>query len=359
MALQSLDVIIFRWCVRVKSLKTLLMNYQALQEFFSCIIDAGDSDASAIAKARGFSDRLEGFQFHFLLIAMINIFERVEVLNTQLQKINMHITESYEKIMAVNESLKQLRSQGFKDTWEQAVGGAKELGLNDPKTPRVRKIPKRLDSGSPAHQFSTEEEYHRKMYFEILDQVTTSLTHRFSTKDMKFLCHVENFIIGASENGSKVPALDVASFYTRTFEKDGVIEQERDFDEEQLKLHTKMFHDILKERNVKVACLMDVVVFLAKNSSVASLLPHFTKLIRLVLTVPHTTCTAERSFSTLRRLKTYLRSTMTQSRLNALSILHIHSDVGKVLNLDPIIDEFVLKNRVRINAFALSTQMRK
>jgi len=39
------------------------------------------------------------------------------------------------------------------------------------------------------------------------------------------------------------------------------------------------------------------------------------KLIKLYLTIPVTTATAERTFSTLNRLKTAIRSTMTQSLL--------------------------------------------
>ena len=39
-------------------------------------------------------------------------------------------------------------------------------------------------------------------------------------------------------------------------------------------------------------------------------------LLQLYLTIPATTATAERSFSALRRVRTYLRSTMTEKRLN-------------------------------------------
>ena len=41
------------------------------------------------------------------------------------------------------------------------------------------------------------------------------------------------------------------------------------------------------------------------------------------------TCTAERSFSSMKRLKTPLQSTMTDERLSSLAILHIykHKDV--------------------------------
>ena len=43
-------------------------------------------------------------------------------------------------------------------------------------------------------------------------------------------------------------------------------------------------------------------------------------LVRLLLVVPVSSCEAERSFSALRRLKTWLRSTMAQSRLNSISV---------------------------------------
>ena len=47
---------------------------------------------------------------------------------------------------------------------------------------------------------------------------------------------------------------------------------------------------------------------------------------KVLLTMPVSTATAERSFSSLRRLKTYLRSTMTETRLSSLALLCIHHD---------------------------------
>ncbi len=49
-------------------------------------------------------------------------------------------------------------------------------------------------------------------------------------------------------------------------------------------------------------------------------------LVKLVLVMPATNATSERTFSALRRVKTYLRSTMSQKRLNHLMLLHIHKD---------------------------------
>jgi len=40
-----------------------------------------------------------------------------------------------------------------------------------------------------------------------------------------------------------------------------------------------------------------------------------------------TTETSEKSFSTLKRLKTYLRNTTGENRLNSLALLNIHREI--------------------------------
>uniref|UniRef100_A0A2S2QB71 Zinc finger MYM-type protein 1 n=1 Tax=Sipha flava TaxID=143950 RepID=A0A2S2QB71_9HEMI len=51
------------------------------------------------------------------------------------------------------------------------------------------------------------------------------------------------------------------------------------------------------------------------------------KLLKLLVVIPMTLSEAERGFSTLKRIKTCLRSTMGEDRLNALSILSIESEM--------------------------------
>ncbi|XP_050919588.1 uncharacterized protein LOC127137146 [Lathyrus oleraceus] len=48
---------------------------------------------------------------------------------------------------------------------------------------------------------------------------------------------------------------------------------------------------------------------------------------RILLTIPVTVASAERSFSKLKLLKTYLRSTMSQERLNGLALIAIENDI--------------------------------
>ena len=45
---------------------------------------------------------------------------------------------------------------------------------------------------------------------------------------------------------------------------------------------------------------------------------------KLIYVMPATNATSERSFSALRRIKTYLRNSMSQERLNNVMLLHVH-----------------------------------
>ena len=75
------------------------------------------------------------------------------------------------------------------------------------------------------------------------------------------------------------------------------------------------------------------------------------KLIRLLMVSPASSCEAERSFSALRRLKTYWRSTMTQKRLNNVVVCHIHCGRLRALNLDGVMKDFILLNDSRGHTF--------
>lgn len=49
--------------------------------------------------------------------------------------------------------------------------------------------------------------------------------------------------------------------------------------------------------------------------------------LKIIITTPMTTAEAERCFSTLKRIKTFIRNTMAQDRLNALAILSMEKNL--------------------------------
>ena len=69
--------------------------------------------------------------------------------------------------------------------------------------------------------------------------------------------------------------------------------------------------------------------------------PNVHKLLRILCTLPITSAECERSFSTLRRLKTYLRATMTSERESGPALMNIH--YGRLIDISATIDLFAWK----------------
>ena len=62
--------------------------------------------------------------------------------------------------------------------------------------------------------------------------------------------------------------------------------------------------------------------------------------LRILLTLPLSVASAERSFSKLKLIKTYLRSTMCQERLAGLATISIESEIARQLDSKALIQEF-------------------
>jgi len=79
--------------------------------------------------------------------------------------------------------------------------------------------------------------------------------------------------------------------------------------------------------------------------SLKDLYPNLEVALRIFLKIPVTTATRERSFSKLKLIKNYLRSTISQSRLTGMAILSIKKDI-KNISFDDVIDQFAsIKSR--------------
>ena len=68
----------------------------------------------------------------------------------------------------------------------------------------------------------------------------------------------------------------------------------------------------------------------------------------LFLTIHVTVATAERSFSKLKLIKNYLRSTMGQERLVGLAILSIESERARKTDILKIVDDFAERKARRV-----------
>jgi hypothetical protein len=68
------------------------------------------------------------------------------------------------------------------------------------------------------------------------------------------------------------------------------------------------------------------------------LFPNIHLILKISAIRPSSNAGNERTFSALKRLKTFMRSTMRQDRLNGLSLMHINQDLP--INIDVLIDRF-------------------
>ena len=69
--------------------------------------------------------------------------------------------------------------------------------------------------------------------------------------------------------------------------------------------------------------------------------PNVTAILTIIVTMPVSTATPERSFSTMRRVKTYMRSTMRAERLSGLALLHAYRD--RTIDTDKVVQQFCAK----------------
>ena len=87
----------------------------------------------------------------------------------------------------------------------------------------------------------------------------------------------------------------------------------------------------------------------ALSTSLSDTLPHVSSyyanigiIMRILCTLPVTSCSSERTFSALKRIKTSLRSSMGTERLTALTLLHIHRDID--IDIPEVIDDFARRH---------------
>ena len=101
------------------------------------------------------------------------------------------------------------------------------------------------------------------------------------------------------------------------------------------------------DRNARA---FDVLQRLAKSYLLDST-PYLWLCLKLYLTIGVSIASNERSFSKLKMIKSYLRSTMNADRLSALSILSLERDYVQKLNFEEIIANFTLAKAREVQFF--------
>ena len=109
-------------------------------------------------------------------------------------------------------------------------------------------------------------------------------------------------------------------------------------------MELRFLQDFIPKDNMEP---VEILKFLKRHDC----FPNASIAYRVLFIIPVTVASAERSFSKLKLLKSYLRSTMTQERLNDLAMIALESDMLEKIKHQRIIEDFISKNAQRIKFF--------
>ena len=117
--------------------------------------------------------------------------------------------------------------------------------------------------------------------------------------------------------------------------------------EESFNTELQMYCDKFPNTNLQ----SHINTFTALSAEIKALFPTVEKLMRILAIPPASSCSAERSFSALRRLKTWLGACMKQARLNHIAVCHVHRRRLKQISCNDIARQFVGKKETRKTIF--------
>ena len=330
-----------RWTVKAEALKSIVDNFEVLQHLWEESLEYV-KESEMRARILGVSDRMMKFDFFFGAILGETVLSHSDNLSRTLQKGDISASEGQGVAEMTVTCLKTLRTDdNFALFWSKVTKKATQLNIDEPALPRKRKRTVRYESGNAAPEIHTSiEGYYRQAYFEVLDVICSTIEDRFRQPGYRLYSNLEQLLLKAVCKESYSSEFDfVTKFYGPDLNVHAL--------EMQLQIFATNFIMEGKKTSIK-----DILKYLRSISSAQrALLSEICIIAKLILVMPATNAVSERSFSALRRVKTYLRSTMKQTRLNHLMILHVHKDITDSLNLNDIGNEFVRCSEHRLSVF--------
>jgi hypothetical protein len=259
------------------------------------------TDKESAAKASTLLSAISHSDFLVSVAVLHQVLAITYPLSVSLQKSNIDLVAAMADIQAVRRAIQQLRTEAADAfPWAFAEELAESVGVTLSK-PRIVGKGKQINRAN-ATSDTAEEHYRINIYIPFLDHVLSQITERF-TGHFNLVQQLSSIIPGFSGFKSVTDGFDVKAFslYESLIDIDRLPHEIRswkarwsDVDGKQLPANAI---ETLEQCN-------------------ADFYPNVHKLLTILATLPVTTASAERSFSTLRRLKTYLKATMTSKRLN-------------------------------------------
>lgn len=213
----------------------------------------------------------------------------------------------------------------------------------------------RYDSGNSAETFFDDSKNFRvNIFYGTLDIVTTELQSRIDSykqilQPFNFLFHLDTYtddeIREGAANLTKIYSTDLDEYFVDEcihfkFFMDA-IKREMDRNEEHYYIDSESDGDTTSEPRKKRVSKPAKMLQYIKKHRIEPKFPNLEVALRIFETIAVANCSGERSFSALKRVKNFHRSTVKEKKLNATSILYIENDVLDEIDTDLVIDKFV------------------
>ena len=202
------------------------------------------------------------------------------------------------------------------------------VDIHQTATKRKRRTPSHLadtvllESTGSRDQPSKSDEFITQLFFPVLDKFLVELQHRIDGKNLAIM----NGIAACSPSSCKFLAYDDLKLFAENY----------NIATESLEVEVALLSRIVPGR-------LDIDSLVSFRNYLYSSQPAYEsvfKLTQIALTIAVTSAECERSFSTLKRIRTRLRTRMVEERLADLAILAIENETIKDLDFDSIIDQF-------------------
>jgi hAT family C-terminal dimerisation region len=332
------------WTLRYTSLHSLKELIIPVSNELQAISQDNKVDSDVRAKASGFLNVVRQFEFCIMLLISEMLFQITDSLSKVLQDASISACDGKKAAGSVIIVLQKKRSQEtFETLWKLAEDLCESNGGDPPCLPRTKRVPKRHDDGGPPHIYRTPKEYYSVVYFQILDEASGAIQQRFEGEGYEILLTAERVIVQSFAGDTAVERADLNKLQEHFRD---------DLDFHRLPSQLEVLANIRTASPVtQLKHAADALCLICAGER--CLIPDVITLMKLCLVLPASTASAERSFSALRRVKSYLRSTMSQPRLNHVLILNAYREMVDELDMNKIITSFILRNEMRQRTFAV------
>ena len=330
-----------RWCIRAAALSRVLLAYPTLLETLSQLENDKSLRGETRAKISGLYRQSKQQRLYFGLLCSEAIFQPCESVAQSLQSKDSTARGTLQCVQILQERLQGLRAESSVQRLMTKVESCVSADLLQPlSSSRAAKTPARLrDTLVPESSPPHEHVKWRRQFFEALDLVEEELKRRFNQSDMQKAADRENVIIDSANcnfSSTEMEALEIPS----------IIDMSR------LTLQLALLGDLTTgNRFTSVQAVAEFLLTLEVQTR--SLFREVEKLVELCLCLPISAASAERSFSALKRLKTWLRCNMSQGRLTHTALMHVHSTVLDEIDLSNLLQKFISKTAERKATFGV------